>query len=53
MKCESIYSEDKEHRILLRREWDKTKESAMVIMINPSEIQNVQTDLTRSNARRN
>ena len=46
MKCESIYSEDKEHRILLKREWDKTKESAMVIMINPSEIQNVQTDLT-------
>ncbi|WIW70291.1 DUF1643 domain-containing protein [Anaerosinus gibii] len=46
IKCESIYSEDKEHRILLKREWDKTKESAMVIMINPSEIQNVQTDLT-------
>lgn len=46
MKCESVYSEDKAHRILLRREWDKMKEAAMVIMINPSETHNVQMDLT-------
>ncbi len=36
IKTEVVFSEDKAHRYLLRKEWDKNKPKAMVIMINPS-----------------
>jgi len=36
IKTETVFSEDRQHRYLLRKEWDKNKSKAMVIMINPS-----------------
>jgi hypothetical protein len=36
IKTEVIFSKDKQHRYLLRKEWDKGKDKAMVVMINPS-----------------
>ena len=36
IKSKAIFSDDKEHRLLLRKEWDSEKPTAMVIMINPN-----------------
>ena len=36
IKSKALFSDDSEHRLLLRREWDKSKKSAMIIMINPN-----------------
>ena len=36
MKSKALFSDDGEHRLLLRREWDKDGKSAMIIMINPN-----------------
>ena len=33
IKSKAIFSDDKEHRLLLRKEWNSEKPSAMVIMI--------------------
>ena len=35
IRSKAIFSDDKEHRLLLRKEWNNEKPSAMVIMINP------------------
>jgi len=45
IKNKGIFSEDKQHRYLLRREWDKTKKSALILMINPttSDINTIDT----------
>lgn len=46
IKTEVIFSEDKKHRYLLRKEWNKTKKKAMVIMINPSSADELLIDHT-------
>ncbi len=46
IKTEVTFSEDKKHRYLLRKEWNKTKKKAMVIMINPSSADEVLIDHT-------
>ena len=33
LKTEAVFSDDGKHRFLLRKEWDKTKKSALVIML--------------------
>ncbi|MDR7871324.1 MAG: DUF1643 domain-containing protein [Tissierellaceae bacterium] len=45
MKTEVIFSEDKEHRYLLRKEWDKKKKKAMIIMKNPSDGEELIQDI--------
>jgi len=46
IRTEVIFSECRNHRILLRKEWNKTKKKAMVIMINPSSADEVLIDHT-------
>ena len=46
IKSKAIFSDDKEHRLLLRKEWDSEKPSAMVIMINPNTADTVNFDMT-------
>ncbi|MCC5909411.1 MAG: DUF1643 domain-containing protein [Clostridiaceae bacterium] len=48
LKTEAIFSEDKEHRFLLKKEWNKNKnkKKAMVIMINSSSADGVSIDYT-------
>jgi len=46
IKTEAIFSENKTHRYLLRKEWNKTKKKVMVIMINPSSADKVRIDHT-------
>lgn len=46
IKTEAIFSKDKEHRYLLRKEWDKNKKKAMVIMKIPSDAGELILDLT-------
>ncbi|AOT72794.1 DUF1643 domain-containing protein [Geosporobacter ferrireducens] len=46
LKTEVIFSQDKQHRYLLRKEWDKGKKKAMVIMINPSSADELLIDHT-------
>lgn len=46
IKTEAYFSEDKKHRYLLKKEWDKNKKKAVVIMINPSTAQEIVTDHT-------
>ena len=46
IKTEVVFSRDKQHRYLLRKEWDKNKSKAMVIMINPSIAAEVLIDHT-------
>lgn len=46
LRTEVHFSEDRKHRYLLRKEWDKTKNKAMIIMINPSSADGLVIDHT-------
>lgn len=46
IKSKVLFSDDGQHRFLLRKEWDKNKKSAMVIMINPNTADTLNYDLT-------
>ena len=41
-----MFSDDGEHRLLLRREWDKDGKTAMIIMINPNTADTLCMDMT-------
>lgn len=41
-----MFSDDGQHRFLLRKEWNNQKKSAMIIMINPNTADTVNMDLT-------
>ena len=41
-----MFSDDGQHRLLLRKEWDKNKKTAMIIMINPNTADTLNCDLT-------
>ncbi|MCE5286074.1 MAG: DUF1643 domain-containing protein [Pelosinus sp.] len=36
IKTEAVFSDDKKNRYVLKKEWDKNKKKAMVLMVNPS-----------------
>ena len=46
IKCEVTFSEDKKHRVLWKRVWDKDKPMACVVMINPCQADSLVTDTT-------
>lgn len=46
IKCEAVYNEDKTHRLLWKRVWNKEKPTACVIMINPCQADTILTDTT-------
>lgn len=46
IKTEARFSDDREHRYLLKKEWSKTKKKAMVIMKNPSDAGKLLLDHT-------
>ena len=46
MKSKALFSDDGEHRLLLRREWDKNGKCAMIIMINPNTADTLCMDMT-------
>ena len=46
LKTEANFSDDKKQRYLLRKEWDKSKDRACVLMINPSDADGIVIDLT-------
>lgn len=46
IKTEAHFSEDGKHRYLLKKEWNKAKKKAMVIMINPSSADGMVIDHT-------
>lgn len=46
IKCESVFNEDKTHRYLWKRVWDKDKPTATIVMLNPCQADNIITDLT-------
>lgn len=46
IKTEAIFSPDRKHRYLLRKEWDKSKDKATVIMVNPASATDVKIDHT-------
>jgi len=46
MKTETIFSDDRKHRYLLRKEWDAKKKKAVVIMTNPSTADLLTLDYT-------
>ena len=46
VKSKALFSDDRTHRLLLRKEWDKTKKTAMIIMINPNTADTLNCDLT-------
>ena len=46
IKSKALFSDDRMHRLLLRKEWDKTKKTAMIIMINPNTADTLNCDLT-------
>ena len=48
IKCESYFSDDRKHRLLWRRVWNKDKPMACVIMLNPCLSDNILTDTTTS-----
>lgn len=46
IKCEAIFNDDRTHRYLWRRIWDKDKPIISVIMLNPCQADNIITDTT-------
>jgi hypothetical protein len=46
MKTETIFSDDRSHRYLLRKEWDSKKPKATIIMTNPSTADIMMMDYT-------
>ncbi len=46
IRSKSVFSDDEEHRLLLHKEWDKQKPSAMIIMINPNSADDLNIDTT-------
>ena len=46
IKCESVFNDERTHRYLVKRVWDKDKPCMAVIMINPCMSDNVVTDTT-------
>ena len=46
VKSKAMFSDDRTHRLLLRKEWDKTKPTAMIVMINPNSADTLNCDLT-------
>ena len=46
MKTETIFSDDRSHRYLLRKEWDAKKPKATIIMTNPSTADILMMDYT-------
>ena len=46
IKSKAIFSDSGEHRLLLRREWDKNGKTAMIIMINPNTADTLCMDMT-------
>ena len=46
IKCESIFNDERTHRYLWKRVWDKDKPIISVIMLNPSQSDNIITDTT-------
>jgi hypothetical protein len=46
IRTEAIFSDDKQHRYALKKEWDKNKKKAMVMMINPSSADELMIDHT-------
>ena len=43
---ETVFSDDGLHRLLLHKQWDNEKPSAMIIMINPNSADNLSMDMT-------
>lgn len=46
IRTEAIFSQNHTHRLLLRKEWDSSKPTAAVIMINPHNASTFYTDAT-------
>ena len=46
IRSESVYNEDYTHRYILRKEWDKEKKKAVVIMIQPNTNDPYELDMT-------
>ncbi len=46
MRTETVFSDDKLNRYLLRKEWDNKKPKATIIMINPSVAELLTLDYT-------
>ena len=49
LRTEVIYSDDLTHRYRMRKEWDKNKTKATIIMINPSSATEIEIDQTTMN----
>ena len=48
IKCEAVFNDDKTHRFLWKRVWNKDKPLACVISLNPCLSDNIVTDTTTS-----
>ena len=46
VKTEAVFSEDRKHRFLLRKEWDLKKPRATIVMTNPSTADMLAMDYT-------
>lgn len=46
IKCEAVFNEEHTHRFLWKRVWNKDKPVAAIIMLNPSQSDNIITDTT-------
>lgn len=46
LKSKALFSDDGKHRLLLKKEWDKNKPGAMIIMINPNTADALNVDMT-------
>ena len=47
IKSKAVFSDDKKHRLLLKKEWDKSKPTATIILINPNTADTLNVDTTK------
>ncbi|MBE6911125.1 MAG: DUF1643 domain-containing protein [Ruminococcaceae bacterium] len=53
IKCEAVFDDDKTHRFLWERVWNKDKPVISVIALNPSLSDNIITDTTTAHPTQN
>ena len=46
IKCESVFNDDRSHRFIWKRIWDKEKPSVAVVTLNPAHADNIILDTT-------
>ena len=49
LRTEAVFNDEMTHRYILKKEWNKNKPKATIVMINPSSANEMEIDMTTMN----